>query len=130
MRLKDSQIIIGAIIVIFVLLVLILTVIVVKCKRKRNTRNNKYNCRREAKKRDGKKKDPHRESLEWKAVPNDWNGADMKDEKPKKAVTFRMEVEEGEGDDDHHLWPPNIDSDSTQVRNVFLTFPIICVNGQ
>lgn len=119
-KLKDSQIIIGAIIVIFVLLVLVLTVIVVKCKRKRNTRNNKYNCRREAKKRDGKKKDPHRESLEWKAVPNDWNGTDMKDGKPKKAVTFRMEVEEGEVEDDHHLWPPNIDSDSTQVR--FISF--------
>ncbi len=114
LKIKDSHVIIGAIITIFVILLAVLVVVIVKCRRKRNPRHQKYNCRREAKKRDGKKKD-RRESMEWKAVPNDWSD---KDNKPKKAVTFRMEVEEGEGEEaSQQLWPPNVDNDCNQVSD-------------
>ena len=120
MNLKDSHIIMGAVILLFIILLLVLIIVVIKCRRSQTRRNNKYNCRREAKKRDTKKKDP-RDSLEWKAVPNDYSGPDNytprevnSKEKPKKAVTFRVEITEGEGDQ-QSLWPTGSHCD-LQVR--------------
>ena len=104
-NIKDSHLIIGTAIIVFLIVVLVVAIVAVQCRQRRTARGSKYNCRREARKRTG---------ADTASANGGWTQADLKD-KPKKAVTFRMDMDDSDADDGDSLWPPNAESEPPPV---------------
>ena len=104
-NIKDSHLIIGTAVIVFLIVVLVVAIVAVQCRQRRSNRGSKYNCRREARKRNG---------ADTPSANGGWTKADLKD-KPKKAVTFRMDMDDSDADDGDSLWPPNGESEPPPV---------------
>lgn len=111
-NIKDSHLIIGTAVIVFLIVVLVVAIVAVQCRQRRSNRGSKYNCRREARKRNG---------TEAPSANGGWTKADLK-EKPKKAVTFRMDMDDSDADDGDSLWPPNGESEPAPVSTTFTSF--------
>ena len=104
LNIENHHLIVGTVVIVLLVVILIVVIIIVRCRQRQATQGNKYNCRREAKKRDAARKDANGE---WKPVPNYAVEAAPNGpvEKPRKNVKFHVDKddlkEEREG-----LWPP------------------------
>ena len=104
LNIENHHLIVGTVVIVSLVVILIVVIIVVRCRQKQRTQGNKYNCRREAKKRDATRKDANGE---WKPVPNYAVEATPNGpaEKPRKNVKFHVDKDEVHDDGDGY-WPP------------------------
>ena len=104
LNIEHHHLIVGTVVIVLLVLILVVVIIIVRCRQKHHVQGNKYNCRREAKKRDATRKDANGE---WKPVPNyaveaTPNGPD----KPRKNVKFHVDKKDDEPDEGEGYWPP------------------------
>ena len=105
LNIENHHLIVGTVVIVSLVVILIVVIIIVRCRQKQRTQGNKYNCRREAKKRDATRKDANGE---WKPVPNYAVEATPNGpaEKPRKNVKFHVNKEDEAHDDGDGYWPP------------------------